>query len=78
MLLNDDSGEVMLESTIIFTITIFLLLALLSIGFIFYQKAMLNSVADEIASDVGATLKFTGNDWVEREIGGKELSSNQI
>ena len=78
MLLNDDSGEVMLESTIIFTITIFLLLALLSIGFIFYQKAMLNSVADEIASSVGATFKFKDSDLMEREIGSNELSSNQM
>ncbi len=78
MLLNDDSGEVMLESTIIFTLTLFLLLALLSIGFIFYQKAMLNSVADEIASSVGATFKFKDSDLMEREIGSNELSSNQM
>lgn len=77
ILLNDDSGEVMLESTIIFTITIFLLLALLSIGFIFYQKAMINSVADEIASGVGATFKFKDSDLLKREIKSSTISSNQ-
>lgn len=78
LLLNDDSGEVMLESTIIFTITIFLLIALLSIGFIFYQKAMLNSVADEIASGIGSTFKFKDSDLMDREISDDTITSNQM
>lgn len=39
---------------------------------------MLNSVADEIASSVGATFKFKDSDLMEREIGSNELSSNQM
>lgn len=57
-LYEEDSGEIMLESTIIITIVLLLLIVMLSMGFVYYQKAMLTSVANEIASDIGANYKY--------------------
>ncbi len=61
-LYNDDSGEIMLESTIVITITLLLLVVMLSLGFVYYQKAMLTSVANEIASDISANYKYLMQD----------------
>lgn len=53
-----ESGEVMLESSFILVAVIILLMALLSISFLFYQKAMMTSIAAEVASDVAKNYKF--------------------
>lgn len=52
-------GEVMLEATFIFVPVLLLLFMLLGISFMFYQQAMITSVADEVASDVAKNLKYT-------------------
>lgn len=56
---RNDSGEVMLESSFILVAVILLLLALLSISFLFYQQAMMTSVANEVAAAVAKNHKFT-------------------
>ena len=58
-ILSENSGEVMLESTIIFLIIAFVLVAMISLGFLYYQKAMISNVAVEIASDVASAYKPT-------------------
>lgn len=52
------SGEVMLEAAIVFLPVMILLLAMLSLGFWFYQTAMMTNVASEIAVEVARNLKF--------------------
>ena len=59
LLLKDENGEIMLESTIIFTIVLFVLIAMLSLGFMFYQQAALGSLTTEIAQDIGANYKLS-------------------
>lgn len=56
--LDDQSGEIMLEASFIMVSVLILLLSLLSINFMFYQEALMNSVASEIASDISKTYKF--------------------
>lgn len=56
---ENQRGEVMLESSFILVSVIILLMALLSISFMFYQEAMMTSVANEIAADVAKNYKFT-------------------
>lgn len=48
----------MLEAAIIFIPVLILLFAMLSLSFLFYQEAMMNSVAYEIAEDVAVSLKY--------------------
>lgn len=70
-LLKDEGnqrGEVMLEASFILVSVILLLMALLSLSFLFYQEAMMTSVATEIASDVAKNYKFT-----EMEVGKSEI-----
>lgn len=52
------SGEIMLEASIVFVPVLILLLAMLSLGFWFYQMAMMTNVASEIAAEVARNLKF--------------------
>lgn len=58
--LNDDNGEVMLESTLVMVVTMFLLIALISLGFLFYQQAMINTVASDLATDIASAYKLAG------------------
>ena len=54
----DNRGEIMLEASIILVAVLILLMALLSITFMFYQQAVMTSVATEIAQDVAKNMKF--------------------
>ena len=53
-------GEVMLEASMILLTVLIMLMALLSLSFMFYQEAMMTSIANEIASDVAKNYKYTG------------------
>ncbi|NLA43472.1 hypothetical protein GX865_05000 [Candidatus Saccharibacteria bacterium] len=56
---NDDGGEIMIESTIVIFITISLMLIMISLGFLFYQQAMIKTVANEIASGIASNYKYS-------------------
>jgi hypothetical protein len=60
--MKEERGEIMLESSFILVSVIVLLLALLSISFMFYQQAMMTSVANEIAADIAKNYKYTNLD----------------
>lgn len=51
-------GEIMLEAAIIFIPVLLLLLMMLSLTFLFYEEAMMNSIANEIAENVAVNLKY--------------------
>lgn len=55
---GNQSGEIMLEAAIVFVPVLVLLLALLSLGFWFYQMSMMTSTASEIATEVARNIKF--------------------
>ena len=67
---SDESGEIMIESTIIVLMTTFILIFLVSLGFLLYQKSIINTVANETASEIAQTYKYTG-------ILDKDISSQQ-
>lgn len=56
---KEEGGEVMLEASIILVAILILLMALLSITFMFYEQAVMTSIATEIASDVAKNVKFS-------------------
>lgn len=58
-LYDESSGEVMLESTIIITMTLFIMIAMISLGFLFYQQAMLTTVATEAATEIASNYKLS-------------------
>ena len=61
-LLHDENGEVMLESTIIMLLTIFILIAMISVGFLFYQQSMVTCVANDLAADLASSYKIGAYD----------------
>ena len=67
---SNESGEIMIESTIIVLMTTFILIFLVSLGFLLYQKSIINTVANETASEIAQTYKYTG-------ILDKDISSQQ-
>ena len=70
---GDQRGEVMLEASFILVSVILLLMALLSLSFLFYQEAMMTSVANEIAADVAKNYKFT-----EMEVGESDITLDDV
>lgn len=58
---KDESGEVMLEAAIIFPLVFLIIFTMLSLGFLFYQRTMLSSVAAETASAIGNCFKYDQN-----------------
>lgn len=71
--IEEERGEVMLESSFILVSVIILLLALLSISFMFYQQSMMNSVANEIAADIAKNYKFA-----DLDMGSNTLTLNDV
>ncbi len=59
--LKRDDAEIMLESTIIIIIVLFMLTAMISVGFLFYQQSLISSLATELAEDIGANYKLIGD-----------------
>ena len=74
---REESGEVMLESAIIIPITLMIMIAMLSLGFLYYQKMMLTTVATEVAEDVAHGYKYSdiGLDDLEKIVGTKYQES---
>lgn len=56
--MKEEHGEIMLEASIIFVPILILLFVLLSLAFFYYQTAIMDSVANEVAADVAQNYKF--------------------
>ena len=57
---SDESGEIMIESMIVVLMTTFVLIFLVSVGFLLYQRSVVNTVANETAAAIAQTYKYTG------------------
>ena len=57
----------MLESVIIVLLTLMVTIAMLGLGFVYYQKAMLTNLANEVASDIASNYKYC-NQTIENQI----------
>ena len=56
--MNENKGEVMLESILVLIPTLFVMIFLLSLGFLLYQKWNVQFVADDIASKVAVSFEY--------------------
>ena len=72
------SGEIMLEASFILVIVIILMLAILSIGFLIYEKVMLVSAANDLAATIAENYKFVGMELGEREIGVDDVAAEKM
>lgn len=65
---NKQSGEIMLEAAVIFVPVLILLMSMLSMSFLYYQEALMNSVAIEIAADVAKNYKFSEKEMTDNSL----------
>lgn len=61
----NESGEVMLEGLIVYTITVFLLFFLLAIFSVLFQAWNVQTIANETAAKVAATYKLADSDLAD-------------
>ena len=61
----NDSGEVMLEGLIVYTITVFLLFFLLAIFSVLFQAWNVQTIANETAAKAAATYKLADSDLAD-------------
>ena len=57
---SDESGEIMIESIIIVIITTIVLIFMISLGFLLYQKSLVSTVANETAAEIAQSYKYNG------------------
>lgn len=53
------SGEIMLEATVVLLPTLILFFAMFSLSFMFYEQALMKTIATEIAADIGRCYKYS-------------------
>lgn len=63
--LKNEKGEVMLESLIVYSVTIFLLFFILAIFSVLFQRWNIQTIANESATRVAQTYRFSTSDSVE-------------
>lgn len=59
---ENERGEVMLEASIILVSILTLCIGMLSLSFMFYQQALMNTVATETATSIAKNFKYTSKD----------------
>lgn len=70
-----DKGDVMLESLIVYTITIFLLFFILAIFSVLFQRWNIQVIANEAATRVAQTYRFSSADTVTGEVEEKDITN---
>lgn len=66
-----EKGEIMLEAILVMIPTLFVMIFLLSLGFLLYQKWNVQFLADEVASKVAVRYEY-----IEEEMPGEKISLN--
>lgn len=75
-IVRKENGEIMLEATIVLLPTIMIMFAMISLSFLFYEQALMNTVATEIASEIGRFYKYSKR--YNDEMGANVLSDDDI
>ena len=73
-----EQGEVMLEGMIIVVLTTFLLLWILGVGFLYYQRSILVSTTNDAASKIAATYNNPSSDIIMGYISSDNISERDL
>ena len=76
--MKKEKGEVMLESLIIMTLTLFILIWLLGLGFMHYQRYLLTVVTNDAAAKVAATYNNPTSDLVLGYMAAEDITSRDL
>ncbi|MBR4733742.1 MAG: hypothetical protein IK081_13340 [Lachnospiraceae bacterium] len=75
---HGESGEVMLEGVIIMTITIFILIWLMGMAFLYYQRYVTTIVTNDAAVKVAATYTNPTSDLVMGYVSSEDISNKDL
>ncbi len=75
---NRESGEVMIESTVVIVITLLMLVWILAIGFIYYQKYVVSIATNELAKKVAVTYDSPNSDIIMGYVSAKDVAGKRI
>ena len=68
----------MLEGIIIVTLTVFLLLWILAVGFIYYQRYLVTAITNDAAAKIAATYYNPDSDIIMGYIEAEDLSDRDL
>lgn len=75
---KEDKGEVMLEGMIVMIMTMFILIWILAIGFVYYQRYLVTAVTNDAAVKIAATFSNPGSDLIMGYIASENLSDRDL
>lgn len=75
---REESGEVMLEGMIVLVITIIMLIWILAVGFIYYQKYTVRILANDVSKKIAATYDAPTTDLVTGYISASDLTKRSL
>lgn len=73
-----ESGEIMLESLIVVTLTLFILIWLLGLGFLYYQRYVCTIVTNDAAEKIAATYNNPSSDIIMGYIPAEDLTGRDL
>lgn len=75
---SNESGAIMIEATIVMVVTMLMLIWILAICFLYYQKYTVRIVTNDVAKKVAATYDLPSTDVITGYIDSKELTSRNM
>ena len=75
---KNEKAEIMLEGMIVIIITLFILIWILAVGFIYYQRYITNIVANDTAVKIASTYNNPTSDIVMGYVTTEELQSRDL
>lgn len=75
---KSERGEVMLEGLIIMVMTMLLLIWLLAVGFIFYQRNLVTAITNDAAAKVAATYNNPSSDLIMGYISAEAIANRDL
>lgn len=73
-----ESGEVMIESTIVMVITLLMLVWILGVGFLYYQKYVVRIATNDVANKIAASYDAPSSDIIMGYISAGDLDKKTI
>ena len=75
---KNENGEVMLEGMLVMIITMFMLIWILAVGFIYYQRYITNIVVNDAAVKIASTYNNPTSDIVMGYVTTEELQNRDL
>lgn len=76
--LKNENGNSIVEATFVVTITIFLIATIIMLGFYHYQITLLQTVADEVSTQIARTYAYENKDPITGFIGSADVVDHNI